>query len=1592
MLAVTTLVTPSALAQECPHCPDDINETGFGNEGCKTCHLAHGGYGPKLDPNVGTTIENLCGSCHYAGGPGTEVNTHTSTTGGCDNCEFTFSISCVDCHNPHSHEQSYDDPSDPGSPDALLRSAVRLPGGGDAPFTLIAPEGNDSFADGDADPDGICEVCHTQTTHHTSAGNDTAHNPGVTCTLCHGHNDTDHGFGFRASGSCTPCHGNPPEDALTLVAKPKPTGSTTAGAHTIHATDQAYDCGWCHYDSVGTGITHMAGSVTLGFSLFAGAHVGGEYKGQSAVTYDSTEPGTTVSSSGEKACSRVYCHGQLSDGTIWGGGDDVTPTWDGTVTCSSCHDDAGASTALSGRHGKHTDAATYDFDCDRCHYDTATGKATIKDKALHANNVKDVVFPKGGTFSSGDGSCSSFYCHSDARGGPPNTAVKWTDSGPATCYFCHNGKTGEPLEMESNGHKTLVGSSWVRQFPCTYCHDDVVDAGGLIIDYGKHVNGTVDVAIASKWDIVGNPPPSYDPATKVCSDVYCHSDGTTVNPEVRDFAWTDGATSCDSCHGHQPGTCTDCHSDGPTGWPAGEEWRSALPMYPNTGPGTVRANSHVRHAQTDFSCDNCHAATVIAGDCKSCHVNGIPPGSMHDTAHIDPVYHVNKVKDVVFKDGGTYDPLNKTCANTACHTGSTPQWGDTVNSAVLCFQCHGTVGPDVDDFDAFNGSRALINMAEWEDTGHGRPAASGAYESGHPAASFSGNPCRYCHDQAVLHNEADNPFRLKLHDHFDKRFEVECKYCHMEGKDSECLDCHDAATSLAPQLPTIPGPPDHTPYVGGGTSCLSAGCHDTDAKRHDTAAGTWTAAQNIATKSQYLMMGVCLVCHDEDSHNRCQQCHTGPKYTTGYDPGDGLVTAASAKNTSTHFGYKHYVQYKGTGAWRGGKFCWDCHDPHGDDNIFMVQSQIATETDGTFGVPLSKAKVTFDRKQIGTDYAKSSAPYDGICNVCHTDTGQHYRFDYGDGHNAGRLCVDCHQHSASDSHASGMTCDSCHADKPTPRMDAFGLPRDCTKCHDGVIGDRMDILGQLRANSHHIQGVTVTNKHCYACHWEATEMGLIDLSYHAGYNYKTHQSAKDSIVDLVKWGPGVRPTTYQLGTTAILFTASDVGTAQERAAVTNVTDHCLGCHSDQNNDTVTFGMVDPQFDDCKTPRQYAWDGTSIAARYSQMGTATWGKYPGVSAAAKKNVVKAYSAHGNAPANAGGWSVTTGEDESLPDTRAGTEPIQCFDCHGSHGSKTGGVTSSYKTFNGTYNGGNLKETQAGKGGYQMSYKPVANTSGVNPYSTGAALCFDCHETATAGAKPWGYQSSFGASEPIRGYRDGSRFGTGTRGVTDRFAYRASREVIGGHLKPSVPVVGTPTESISGLCTPCHDPHGVTPTLGSNQPYALPLLKGTWLTSPYKEDRPIAKVHNSRFSHPSPPTPNIYIDQNTFGGSGTITETEAQFAGLCLRCHPKADLTDGTIKNQPWRSIDRIHEAVKGWGANTKHSYPCSKCHQPHNSGLPRLLRTNGLDYNHRGRVASGGVVGLGSKGSFPRGNGYRMQNCHPTPEGWPNNYWNAVSAW
>ncbi|MCK4508551.1 MAG: CxxxxCH/CxxCH domain-containing protein, partial [Desulfuromonadales bacterium] len=528
---------------------------------------------------------SLCQSCHT-------YEKHGNDTG--------EKVGCLVCHSGHSYDPEY--PNYFVLRKAATTTKYNTVGGLDysSPDVLDVGLKHTFWNDqNDGTADGFCEKCHGDA-KDIGLGAGDYHVASAVCTDCHKHSGmTDASF----SADCNGCHAYPP----------------VWGSHEQHINSskmpELLGCGSCHSTS-----GHMNDFSEVRFDGTEPWMAGATYSDPDETSRYTRDGGYNSSGLNYVNCDNLYCHSNaapfdksnLYRQPIWGGS---------AVSCSSCHDDGGASTGLSGRHDKHTDAGAYAFSCAKCHSATVADRNTVNNPEQHIDLEKDVSFVSGGTYNSAM-ICASTYCHSDGDGGVPNVAVAWSDSVTLDCADCHNGRIGDSSQMESNAHLRLANEAWIREYPCEYCHYDTVDLSGNIKSYAKHVNEKKDIAFDPKWKIVGYPDPSYNATTMVCDNLYCHSDGTTEAPEVRDFPWDRNQhAKCDSCHGHETDdNCLACHPDGNPEVSTENQWKMATPMYENTGPGTARANSHLRHLETEFACENCHMDTVV-GSCNTvgCH-------------------------------------------------------------------------------------------------------------------------------------------------------------------------------------------------------------------------------------------------------------------------------------------------------------------------------------------------------------------------------------------------------------------------------------------------------------------------------------------------------------------------------------------------------------------------------------------------------------------------------------------------------------------------------------------------------------------------------------------------------------------------------------------------------------------------------------------------------------------------------------------------------------------------------------------------------------------------------------------------------------
>jgi hypothetical protein len=191
-----------------------------------------GGDQYRIGKTTEYDIETRCTSCHNPTGQASgmsDVGLHVVRGGRV--------VGCGKCHDPHNVE------ANSGVGDALIRRAPRWPTVRGL-ITFPAANPANAFVAGASAFDGICEGCHTETSHHrNNTSGDHSHNATVACTLCHSHKDR-----FAPSG-CDGCHQAPPPTGAHLAhyagsADAAAYGST-AGAP-AGAGGYAFNCGSCH--------------------------------------------------------------------------------------------------------------------------------------------------------------------------------------------------------------------------------------------------------------------------------------------------------------------------------------------------------------------------------------------------------------------------------------------------------------------------------------------------------------------------------------------------------------------------------------------------------------------------------------------------------------------------------------------------------------------------------------------------------------------------------------------------------------------------------------------------------------------------------------------------------------------------------------------------------------------------------------------------------------------------------------------------------------------------------------------------------------------------------------------------------------------------------------------------------------------------------------------------------------------------------------------------------------------------------------------------------------------------------------------------
>ncbi|HVV81934.1 MAG TPA: CxxxxCH/CxxCH domain-containing protein [Kofleriaceae bacterium] len=431
---------------------------------------------------------------------------------------------------------------------------------------------------------------------------------------------------------------------------------------------------------------------------------------------------------GIAACSDPRALPQDSGCPTWK--DDIAPALD-AASCTSCH--AGAAPAAHyaldtylGALGKGSDdtANAIAGDPSSLLVTELAGAATgphAGQAALHAQLTRWVGSCKLAYFDSPlhpggilDPSSSDFHgqeverrgwdlplcatCHGADYGGTTKAPSCRTchTQGPTACDTCH------PANPTTGAHTSHLD----RGVACSTCHEVPAkwDDDGHIFRNGAVDPAPAEVTLSGFAATTLDPadrtgPPTYDPATGTCSQVYCHGavlhagGGTNSQPSWRDDP--PGPPACSSCHGapppsHARSECGQCH-------PSGDRHLDGAIEIGDGGPTTVTCSGCHGSATSpapprDLSGNTLTSAIGVGAHqahlvgphrlaapvpCATCHV---VPATLLAAGHLDSAAPA----EVTPALGWNRD--SQTCASAWCHGPARPVW--TTTGGAFCGSCH----------------------------------------------------------------------------------------------------------------------------------------------------------------------------------------------------------------------------------------------------------------------------------------------------------------------------------------------------------------------------------------------------------------------------------------------------------------------------------------------------------------------------------------------------------------------------------------------------------------------------------------------------------------------------------------------------------------------------------------------------------------------------------------------------------------------------------------------------------------------------------------------------------------------------------------
>ncbi|MFC1843659.1 CxxxxCH/CxxCH domain-containing protein [Thermodesulfobacteriota bacterium] len=859
--------------------------------------------------------------------------------------------------------------------------------------------------------------------------------------------------------SCDGCHGDGAGNAHPTYANGG-VGTITANSHEKHVVTSQQNCTYCHVETLSDTSIPPTGGIISENHVDRLEDVSLKDINGRTGTYDHTV--------GSKTCSATYCHGI------------GTPQWGGTVTCGDCH---AVNNTLAGRHGTHYQSAqnvldnsaannstqgSYLFTCGVCHSNAPHGdgpvigsqtaqvlfEATIAGNGEYTNYEPLGVDPASG-FEYTDGYCMSTYCHSRGTSNiepfpekpGPRPLVHWNYLQPdPNCIGCHDSWDSEETlstgshssHMEYDRFQDNNPATIYSQFDCVMCHDATISDSRTIDNKANHVNRAINVAFEPSSVLPNGATATYTgvnaPMTKTpgsavgdCSNIYCHSQGTTLAPDYpapnKTPTW--GAVFDDvGWGGDENFTCNGCH---------GSSTLYANPINTYAHAAHINNSTIVPPNSVVYSmgCSNCHQLT---GQAHRLRVEGLGPGG----THIDQMVTIEfgPWGEVFYADAPTFDGIATPVTGASVPVGAGPRTCDNV-------YCHsvGNLEPNTVDTDGDNtGDTAGVVAVDNDNNGSTVDVGFIAVNWGEASTG-----CNFCHGDPnnvnkvhpVYPNGGYGTTTANSHVSHVESGGKNCTYCHATTEDMNIPPSVLSDTNQYDHLnrredvilKTIAGMMPDAYGATGLKRCSNIYCHSDGTS---VSTGTWNNH----------LFGVwgggsmtCDSCHNYNVEGTAIPAN-GPNYENG-------SPKANSHAAHTSRGYS----------------CKTCH---------YAVTDGSTITDGAMHAN-GQYDVNPDSSDPVVDFTYTFNVNGGTCSnlSCHSDAnwGQTITHSVAVGPNdlsysaPGQLCSNCHvvanwieiegtEHNVSTNGAG--SCATCHNSPRQEVIDAIALganPTNCLDCH-----------------------------------------------------------------------------------------------------------------------------------------------------------------------------------------------------------------------------------------------------------------------------------------------------------------------------------------------------------------------------------------------------------------------------------------------------------------------------------------------------------------------------------------------------------------